>query len=200
VDSEDHGWTNKLFHHIDTGDSRLIRQPPRRLPLAKQAEVSKILDDMQRRRVIEESGNPWSFPVVLVRKKNGELGFCVNYRKLNDVTKKDCFPLPQVDNTLDTLAGAKWFSTLDLKNRCWQVDVHPDDKDKTAFLAGQVLWQFTVVPFGLCNAPATFERLMETVLRGLTYNSCLVYLDDVILVGHTCQEHLLNLWEVFQRF
>jgi hypothetical protein len=75
-----------------------------------------MLNDMQCRRVIEESDNPWSSPVVLVRKKNGELRFCVDYRKLNDVTKKDWFPLPRIDNTLDTLSGAKWFSTLDLKS------------------------------------------------------------------------------------
>jgi hypothetical protein len=108
-------------------------------PLAKQAEVSEMLNDMQRRWVIEESDGPWSFPVVLVRKKNGELRFCMGYRKLSSVTKKDCFPLPQIDDTLDTLAGAKWFSTLDLKSEYLQVDVHPDDKEKTAFSTGQGL-------------------------------------------------------------
>jgi hypothetical protein len=106
VDSEDHGRTNKVYHRIDTGDARPIRQPPRWLPQAKQAEVSEMLDDMQRRRVIKESDSPWSTPVVLVRKKNGELRFCVDYRKLNDVTKKDCFPLSRIDDILDTLAGA----------------------------------------------------------------------------------------------
>jgi hypothetical protein len=136
----------------------------------------------------------------LVRKKNGELHFCVDYRKLNDVTKKDCFPLPRTDDTLDTVAGAKWFSTLDLKSGYWHIDLHPDDKEKTVFSTGQGLWQFMVMPFGLCNAPATFERLMETVLRGLTYDSCLVYLDDVNMIGRTFQEHLFNLWKVLQRF
>jgi hypothetical protein len=119
-----------------------------------------MLDDVKGKGVIEESEGPWSSPVVLVRKKNGDLRFCVDSRKLNDVTKKDCFPLPRIDDTLDTLAGAKWFSTLDLKSGYWQVALHPDDKEKTAFPTGQGLWQFTVMPFGLCNAPATFERLM----------------------------------------
>jgi hypothetical protein len=100
VDNKGHGRTNKVYHRIDTGDTRPIRQTPRRLPLAKQAEVSEMLDDMQRRGVIEESDSPWSSPVVLVRKKNGELRFCVDYRKLRDVTKKDCFPLPRIDDTL----------------------------------------------------------------------------------------------------
>jgi hypothetical protein len=129
----------------------------------------------------------------LIRKKNGELRFCLDCRKLNDVTKKDCFPLPRIDNTLDTLAGAKWFSTLDLKSDYWQVEVHPDDKGKTAFSTGQGLWHFTVMHFGFCNAPATFQRLMETVLRGLMYDSCIMYLDEVIVIGHTFQEHLLKL-------
>jgi hypothetical protein len=90
-DSEDYGRTNKVYHQIDTGDARSIRQQPRRVPLAKQADVSHMLNDMQCGGVIEESDSPWSYPVVLVRKKNGELRFCVDYRKLNDVTKKDCF-------------------------------------------------------------------------------------------------------------
>jgi hypothetical protein len=189
VDSEDHGRTNQVYHRIDKGDARPIRQPPRRLSLAKQTEVSEMLDDMQRRRVIEESDSPWSFPVVLVRKMNGELRFYADYRKLN-VTKKDCFPLTRIDDTLDTLAGAKGFSTFDLKSGYWQLYEHQKDKDKTVFSTGQ----------GLCNALTTYERLMETVLRGLTYDSCLVYLDDVIVIGRTFEEHLLNLRKVFQRF
>jgi hypothetical protein len=190
--NEDYEKTNKAYHRIDMGDARPIRQTPRRLPLAKQAEVSEMLDNMQRHRVIKESDSPWSSPVVLLRKKNGELRFCVDYRKLNDVTEKDCFPLPQTGNTLDTLAGTNWFSTLDLKSGYWQVGVHPD-KEKTAFSTGQGLWQFTVMPFRLCNTLVTFERLMETVLRGLTYDSCLVYLYNVIVVFQRFSEARLKL-------
>jgi hypothetical protein len=145
VDSEDHGRTNKVHRRIDTGDARPFRQTPRRLPPAKQTELSKMLNDMQRREVIEESDSPWSSPAVLVRKKNGELRFCVDCRKLNDVTKKDCFPLPRIDDTLDTLAGFKWLSTLARKTGYWQVDVHPDDREKTAFSTRHGLWQFTVM-------------------------------------------------------
>jgi hypothetical protein len=107
--------------------------------------------------------------------------------------------LLRIADTLDTLAGAKWFSTLDLKRGYWQVDLHPDDKEKTVFSMGQGLWQFTIMSFSLCNVPATFEWLMETILRGLTGELCLVYL-DVIVIGRTLQEHLLNLRKVFQWF
>jgi hypothetical protein len=99
---------------------------------------------------------------------------------------------------LDTLAGAKWFSTLDPNSGYWQVSLHQDDKERTAFSTGRGLWQFTVMPFGLCNAPATFQTLMESVLRGLIYDACLVYLDDIV-IGRTFQEHLDNVRKLFQR-
>ncbi|GFX69694.1 hypothetical protein TNCV_1770621 [Trichonephila clavipes] len=135
---------------------------------------------MKNNDAIEPSSSPWASPIVLVRKKDGSTRFCADYRRLNDVTKKNSYPLPRIDDTLNTLAGYTWFSTLDLKSGYWQVEIHPDDKEKTAFTTGQGLWQFKVMPFCLCNAPATFERLMKTVLGGLSYEACLVYLDDII--------------------
>jgi hypothetical protein len=124
----------------------------------------------------------------------------VDYNKLNYVTKKDFFPLRRIDDTLDTLAGAKWFSNLDLKNGYWQFDVHPDNKKKTTISTGKELWHFTVMHFCLCNTPGTFKRLMETVLLGFPYDACLVYLDDMVIIGRIFQEHLLNLRNVSERF
>ncbi|GFY19212.1 retrovirus-related Pol polyprotein from transposon 17.6 [Trichonephila clavipes] len=197
--SEDFGRTRLTKHRIDTGEHPPIKQHPRRLPFAKQEEVQRLINDMKNNDDIEPSSRPWASPIVLVRKKDGSTRFCVDYRWLNDVTKKDSYPLPRIDDTLDTLAGNTWFSTLDLKSGYWQVELHPDDKEKTAFTAGQGLWQFKVMPFGLCNAPATFERLMETVLGGLSYETCLVYLDDIIIVVRSFEEHLKNIRHVLQK-
>lgn len=195
----DMGRTDKVQHRIDTGDSPPIKQAPRRIPFAQQEEVEIMLRDMEQSGVIEESQSPWTSPVVLVKKKDGSTRFCVDYRRLNSVTKKDSYPLPRIDDTLDTLTGSKWFSTLDLKSGYWQVAVHPQDREKTAFSTGNGLWQFKVMPFGLCNAPATFERLMETVLRGMTWKTCLVYLDDVIILGKSFDDHLKNIREILQK-
>ncbi|GFY13558.1 retrovirus-related Pol polyprotein from transposon 17.6 [Trichonephila clavipes] len=197
--SSDIGHTTVTQHRIDTADHPPIKQHPRRLPFAKQEEVGTLLREMQENDIIEPSPSPWASPIVLVRKKDGSTRFCVDYRKLNDVTKKDSYPLPRIDDTLDTLSGHKWFSTLDLKSGYWQVEIHPEDREKTAFTSGQGLWQFKVMPFGLCNAPATFERLMETVLKGLTFEACLIYLDDVIIGGRTFEEHLQNIRKVLSK-
>ncbi|CAK1590660.1 unnamed protein product [Parnassius mnemosyne] len=158
-----------------------------------------MIEGMVKDGVIEPSSSPWCSPVVLVKKKDGSMRFCVDYRCLNDVTKKDSYPLPRIDDTLDMLTGVKWFSTLDLKSGYWQVEIDPKDKEKTAFSTGKGLWQFKVMPFGLCNAPATFERLMELVLTGLIGDACLVYLDDIIIVGRTFEEHLQNLERVLMK-
>ncbi len=179
----DMGRTGLVKHTIDTGDQRPIRLPPSRLPITKQKiekeEVQKMLD----RGVIEPCQSSWASPVVLVTKKDGTTRFCVDYRKLNDVTRKDAYPLPRIDDMLDALRGSRYFSTLDLYSGYWQVKMDEQDIDKTAFVTRQGLFRFAVMPFGLCNAPATFERLMELVLKDLNWKVCLIYLDDIIVYG-----------------
>ena len=118
---------------------------------------------------------------------------------MNSATVKDAYPLPRIDESLDQLRGARWFSTLDLNAGYWQVEMDPVDRPKTAFATREGLYEFNVMPFGLCNAPATFERLMETVLSGLQWQVCLIYLDDIIVYGKTFEEMLRNLEMVFKK-
>lgn len=123
----------------------------------------------------------------------------MDYRHLNNVTIKDEYPLPRVDDCLDSLADAKWFGSMDLNSGFWQIAMSPENRDKTAFNTSLGLYQFTVMPFGLANSPSTFERLMEGVLRGLQWQECLVYMDDIIVPSTTFQEGLSRLEHIFQR-
>ena len=197
---KDIGHTNIIQHTIDTGNVHSIRQRPRRVPLSKMAEAEAEIKSMAAQGVIEPSTSPWSSNIVLVKKKDNSLRFCVDFRQLNDVTQKDSHSLPRIDDTLDALSGAKFYSTLDLKSGYWQVGISEVDRPKTAFsFPGGGLWQFTVMAFGLCNAPATFERLMEKVFHGLSWKVCLVYLDDIIVFSKDFQGQLENLRKVFER-
>jgi hypothetical protein len=117
--------------------------------------------------VIEEGDGAWGFPVVLVKKRDGEVRFCIDYRALNKVTKRDVYPLPRIDETLEALGGARLFTTLDLRSGYWQIGMALGDRDKTAFTTKQGLYRFKRMPFGLMNAPSTFQRMMNGVLRGL---------------------------------
>ena len=165
--SKDLGRTKELKHHIFTSDAQPVHLPPRRIPQARREELRGLLRDMLESDVIQQSDSPWPSPIVLAKKHDGTARFCVDYRKVNEVTRKDAYPLPRVDDTLDTLVGSKIFTTLDLASGYWQVEVALEDQPKTAFTTPEGLYQFKVMPFGLCNAPATFQRLMDRVLSGL---------------------------------
>jgi hypothetical protein len=195
----DLGQTDKLRHHIDTDGATPIRQSVRRISPIKREEVQKLLKEMLKKDVIQRSSSPWAAPIVLVKKKDGSTRFCVDYRKLNLVTRKDAYPLPRIDSTLDTLSGSQWFSTIDMLSGYWQVKIADEDRPKTAFGTTEGLFEFKVMPFGLCNAPATFQRLMDLILAGMQWSQCLVYIDDVVVVGRTFEEHLQNLQAVFLR-
>ena len=189
--------TDIVEHTIDTGDATPIKLPARRVPLKKKpiidAEVKQMLDD----GVIKPSNSPWAAPVVLVTKSDGSIRFCIDYRKLNAVTRKDAFPLPLIEDALQTLGHSRYFTTLDLASGYWQVKMADADKAKTAFVTHNGLFEFEVMPFGLSNAPATFSRLMELVLGGLKWTKCLCYLDDVIVFGADFDTALQNLHDVF---
>lgn len=149
--------------------------------------------------VIVPSNSAWASPVVLVGKKDGTKRFCVDYRALNGVTQKDLYPLPRTEELLDELGKAQWFSKLDLKSGYWHIVVDPVDRSKTAFITRDGLYEFLVMPFGLTAAPAAFQRLMNTVLKGLLWEKVMVYLDDIIIYSPTWEEHLATLDNVFRR-
>ena len=198
-DPSELGRTNVVQHAIDTGTHPPIKQLPHRTPFSLRKRTEELIESMLKQGVITNSNSPWASPIVLVAKKDGSTRFCVDYRKLNAITKLDSFPLPRVDDSLDLLANTAYFSSLDLASGYWQVGMAPDSQQKTAFCSHSGHYEFTVMPFGLCNAPATFQRLMETVLAGLARKRCIIYLDDILVVGRTFEEHLRNLCEVFER-
>ena len=193
------GVTKCIHHYLDEGDCAPIKQYARRIPYILRAPVEEAIDDMLQRKVIRPSSSPWASPVVLVGKKGGAYRFCVNYRKLNAVMRTDVFPLPRIEDYLDALAGTRYFTTLDLASGFWQVPMHEDSIDKTAFVSHAGSYEFTVMPFGLKNAPYTFQRLMSRVLAGLSQKVCMSYIDDVLVVGQNFDEHVKNLRTVLLR-
>ena len=185
----DMGRSDMVMHEIDTGDNRPVRQALRPQPLAMEKEIDKNLQEMIDLGLVCPSLSDWSANVVMVRKRDGTLRFCVDYRKLNERTFKDVYPLPRIDTCMDTLAGAAWYSTFDLRAGYHQVILHPRDAHKTTFITKRGSFQFNVLPFGLCNAPGTFQRLMDLVLAGMNYDICLVYTEEIIIFSTDIEIH-----------
>ena len=172
----------------------------RRTPAGFASEEEAHLEKMLKAGVIQPSISEWASAPVLVRKRDGTVRWCVDYRALNSVTVKDVFPLPLVDDCLDTLAGNQWFSKLDANSAYWQIKINEADRKKTAFITKYGLFEHIRMGFGLCNAPATYAHVMNLVLRGIMWSIVLAFLDDILVLGSTFLDHLSHLREVLLRF
>ena len=196
------GSTQLVEHKIQLTDSTPIKSKPYKVSPKERQIIEEQITEMLEQGVIRPSQSPYSSPIVLVKKKGEKekVRFCVDYRKLNKVTKKSNYPLSNIDEILTYFGKSNFFSTLDLFSGFWQVGIEENSKEYTAFVTpGFGLFEFNKLPFGLCNAPSTFQDLTDRVFRGLKWSSVLVYLDDVIVFSETFEEHLDKLKEVFQR-
>lgn len=195
----DIGCTNLIEHQIPLLDEVPVHQRYRRLPPSQYDVVKAHIQALLEQGVVRNSCSPYSSPIVVVQKKDGTIRLCVDYRQLNAKTRRDAFPLPRIEESLDALSGATLFSTLDLASGYNQVPMAEGDKAKTAFCTPFGLFEFNRMPFGLCNAPGTFQRLMERILGDQSFHSLLLYLDDVVIFSTSFQEHLRRLELVLDR-
>lgn len=192
--------TTKLAQHrIDTGDHLPVSVPPYRVGPSQRAEIDRQAQEMLDNGVTRPSNSPYSSPALLVKKSDGTMRFCVDFRRLNAITKKDVYPLPRIDDMLDALGKADYFTTIDLQSGFWQIPLHPDDIEKTAFSTARGHHEFVVMPFGLCNAPATFQRVMDQLLRDMK-EYCLPYMDDIVIFTQGgFEQHLKHVENVLKR-
>ncbi|WKX98818.1 hypothetical protein Q1695_014030 [Nippostrongylus brasiliensis] len=181
--------TQLVTHEIDTGETRPIRQRTRPVPLGVRSELREILQGLLERGVIERSHSPWASPVVLVRKKDGSLRLCVDYRELNKHIKQDAYPLPAPDAMLQSLQGKRIFTSLDLCSGYWQIPLSEDARAKSAFTTAEGLFEFTVLPFGLSTSPAEFQRMMDRVLGEHKDREVFVYIDDILVATEAEERH-----------
>ena len=194
------GRTNLGEHSIVLTDNQPFKEASRNIPLFKRDLLDSEIQKLEEMGLIEKSQSPWSSQLVLVQKKDKTWRVCVDYRRLNVRTIKDAYPIPRVDDNLDALSGSTWFTSLDLDLAYHQVPLRECDKEKTAFATPRGgLYQYKVMPFGLCNAPATFQRIIEKALTGLQWNIVVLYLDDLIIFAKSFEETLENLNTVFDR-
>jgi hypothetical protein len=191
------GTVKATSHRIEilTGAKKIHSQPYRAVHRARAAEKEEI-DKMVAQGVIEPATCEWASPIVLVPKPDGSLRFCVDYRKLNAITVPDTYPLPRMDECIDSLGEADIFTTLDCNSGYWQIPVHPEDREKTTFTSHFGIYQFLRLPFGLRNAPATFQPAIYIILSGIRWKTCLVYLDDVIVFFSNRAPHLSHVNEL----
>ena len=203
LEKRDKGRTSAVEHKIVLKDPNTppFKERFRWIPPPQVEEVRSHLKLMLDAGVVKPSNSPWCNAVILVQKKDESLRFCIDFRRLNSLTVKDSHPLPRICETLESLAGAAHYTTIDMNSGFWQVPMAADSKQYTAFTLGSMgLYECEDMPFGLCNAPPTFQRLMQNCLGELNLTYCLIYLDDVIIFSDTEEEHLHRMWVVFDRF
>ena len=186
-------------HSINTGDATPIRSKLRRRTMVEGSIIEEHVDKMDKRGVIRRSRSPWASPVLLADKKSGKVRFCVDYRRMNNITKKDAYPLPNIQEILDKMGGNSFYTTIDLRDAFWSIRIREEDIEKSAFITHKGLWEFVSMPFGLSNAPATQQRFIETVLAGLSWECCMAYVDDIVIFSKTFDEHMEHLGQVLQR-
>ncbi|KAK7109519.1 hypothetical protein V1264_013548 [Littorina saxatilis] len=180
-------------------DDQPVASTFRRIPPSQYQEVKEHIQMLLDQNIIQKSSSPFASPVVVVRKKDGSIRLCVDYRRLNAKTKKDAYPLPRIDDSLDALGGAKMLSTLDLASGYHQVAMREQDREKTAFITPFGLYEYLRMPMGLATAPATFQRLMQSTMNDLVFQILLIYLDDLLVYSRDFDEHLQRLQAVFDR-
>ena len=176
-----------------------ISQRAYRAPLLRRQLISDCVDDMLAQNIIRPSVSSWASPVTIVPKPDGSSRFCINYRKLKNFTTPDQYPLPNIAEIVDLIGQAKIFSTLDLKSGYLQIAIDEASVPKTAFRCHSGLFEFLRLPFGLRNAPASFQCIMDSVLGDLIGNHCLVYLDDILIFSDNAEEHIRHIQQVFER-
>ena len=197
------GRTNLVEHRVPTGDNRPVEQYQYPIPSVAREAMRDQVQDMLDKNIIRDSSSSWCSPVLLIKKTldDGSIKyrFCIDLRRVNDLTSKDCYSLPRIDETVDALCGSMFFSSMDIDRAFWQVVMADEDRQKFAFRVDGRLLEPNVMPFGSKNAPATFQRLMDKVLRGLNWKQCLVYIDDILVFGRTFDEHSQRLDAVLNR-
>ena len=192
------GCTHLTEHTIKVTDDMQFKERFRQIPPPMVEEVRNHLQEMLESSAIRPSQTAWCNAVILVRKKDGSLHFCINFWCLNACMKKDSYPLPQIQEVLESLVGDSHFSCLDLKSRFWQIKMDEASKQYITFTMGNLgFFKCDRMPFGLCNVPATFQWLMQNCMGELNFIYCLIYLDDLIMFLWTTEEHLHWLWVVF---
>ena len=191
------GYTNLIEHPILTMPGKKVKLRPYRVPEARKEAIKEEVKKMLEAGIIEESRSEWCSPIVLVPKPDGTVRFCNDFRQLNSISQFDAYPMPRVDELIERLGTARFISTLDLTKGYWQVPLTPEAKEKTAFATPDGLFQYRRLPFGLHGAPATFQRLMDRVLRPHQKYAA-AYLDDIVIHGEEWGAHLAQLEAVFQ--